>query len=357
MIYRKPLIIIIMTIVVLSGISQAKQVIAVFDFDAVNIDVPTADAATQIFRAELGAVGNYTVLNKGDIEQRLRDVGIYDFSAGDINSASAKGKAVDADKAVIGSITRLGNKIIVDVQRIDVYKKAVDFSDRFSTDSVDDLDVVMRRLAKAVATGNKVERETNKFALTDEETEESRHRKSYITSGASFGFGFPIGDSSYSNADILKFLAWNMRYEAGNYVVDNSLGICWGSAKYTNQTTGETDHKGIFIIPWDIGLRYVFSPQSDISPYLGGGLGLHFIFSAKVDDRVVARGDQAMALHFSGGLYAFQSYDFRLSIDAKYTIVFSDAFYGSKSNSQQIGIYIGVARKWESGQKRILFIF
>ena len=335
----------------------AKPEIAVFDFDAISIDRATATAATQIFRAELGAIADYIVLNKGDIEERLQDVDIYDFTAYDINSASAKGKAVKADKSAIGSLTQLGSKIIVDVQLIDVNKQSVEFADRFSTDSIEDLDVVMRRLAKAVSKGKKIETEVNKFDLTDEETGESRHRRSYITSGVSFGFGFPIGDSSYANADNLKLLNWNMRYEASKFVVDNSLGFNWGTAEYVDTLTDEMHKKGILIIPWDIGLRYVLNPQADISPYFGAGLGFHFIFAAKVNDQPVVDSDQAMAIHFSGGLYAFQSYDFRFIVDARYTIVFSDAFYGSQNTSQQISISVGIARKWVSGQKRILFIF
>jgi hypothetical protein len=212
-------------------------------------------------------------------------------------------------------------------------------------------------LAKAVSTGKKIQTETNKFDLTDEETGETRHRKSYITSGVAFGFGFPIGDSSYANADNLKLLNWNMRYEAGRFVVDNSLGFNWGTAKYQANSQDEVHKKGILIIPWDLGLRYVIYPQAEISPYLGAGMGFHFIFSAKVNDQPVVKSDQAMAVHFGGGLYAFQSYDFRFTVDVKYTIVFTDAFYGTENTSQQISIAVGIARKWTSGQKRILFIF
>jgi hypothetical protein len=354
--YRILITLAILITIITAPTLRAKPEIAVFDFDAISIDRATATAATQIFRAELGAIGDYIVLNKGDIEERLQDIDIYDFTAYDINTASAKGKAVKADKAVIGSLTQLGSKIIVDVQLIYVYQNSVEFADRFSTDSIEDLDVVMRRLAKAVSKGKKIESEINKFDLTDEETGESRHRRSYITSGVSFGFGFPIGDSSYANADNLKLLNWNMRYEANKFVVDNSLGFNWGTSRYVDQY--EVEHKkGILIIPWDIGLRYVLDPQADISPYFGAGLGFHFIFATKVDDEPIVDSDQAMAIHFSGGLYAFQSYDFRFTVDAKYTVVFSDAFYGSQNTSQQISISVGIARKWVSGQKRILFIF
>lgn len=342
------------------SLASAKAKVAVFDFNPVGVDNQTALSASQIFRAELGAIGKYDVLTKGDIEERLQNASIYDFTAYDINSAISKGKVIDADKSVIGSLTRLGSKIIVDVQLINVGSGEIELSDRFSTDSIEDLDVVIRRLASAISSGKKVETETNKFDLTDEETGEPRRRKSFITSGVGFGFGFPVGDSSYSDVDNLKLLSWNIRYEAGKYVVENSLGISWGSTEVTVDTLTDTKaSKGVFIIPWDIGLRYILAPQSDISPYVGAGLGFHFVFGAKTEDYEfpVAESDQAMAMHFSAGIYAFQSYDFRLSVDAKYTIVFTDAFYGSKNNSQQIGISIGISRKWKSDQKKIFFVY
>jgi TolB-like protein len=350
--------IILLAFIGLINSAPAKTSVAVFEFDPVGIDQPTAAAATQIFRSELESIGKYSVFTKGDIETRLRDAGIDDFSANDVSGAVTKSKTIGADKAVIGSLTQLGNKIMVEVQLIDIDSKKVEFADRFSSDTIDDLDVVLQRLARAVASKNKVESDVNRFALTEAETGDSRHRRSYMTSGMSFGFGFPLGDSSYSGVDNLKALAWNMRYEANRFVVDNSVGVNWGTAKVViNAQTDETENKGVFIIPWDIGLRYLLIPESDISPYIGAGLGFHFIFAAKVNSTTVVDGDQAMALHFATGLYAFQSYDFRLSVDAKYTIVFSDAFYGSDKTSQQIGISIGISRKWVSGQKRILFIF
>ena len=346
----------IMIVIATIGV-QAKPTAVVFNFDSVGADSQTVEAASQIFRAELAATEKYNVLTRGDLESRLSQADIYNFNCYDIGCAVSRGKTIGADKAVIGSLTRLGDKIIAQVQLIDVKGKKVEFDDRFSADTIDDLDVVLRRLAEAMVSGNKVETNVNKFALTEQETESSRQRKSFITSGFSFGFGFPLGDS-YSNVDNLKQLAWNMRYEAGRYVVDNSVGINWGSAEVTvGPDSSDTEHKGVFIIPWDIGLRYILAPKSEISPYIGAGIGFHFIFAAKINDTPVVDGDQAMALHLAAGLYAFQSYDFRFTVDAKYTIVFSDAFYGSDSNSQQIGISVGISRKWESGKKRIFFIF
>ncbi len=147
------LIILLMALVLNFSQAAAKENVAVFDFNPVGVDNQTALSSSQIFRAELGAIGKYNVLTKGDIDERLQAASIYDFTANDINSAISKGKIIDADKSVIGSLTRLGNKIIVDVQLISVSSGEIELSDRFSTDSIEDLDVVLRRLAGAVSSG------------------------------------------------------------------------------------------------------------------------------------------------------------------------------------------------------------
>ena len=341
-------------IVLLATPVVSKESAVVFDFEEIGIDHQTALAAAQVFRNELEATGKFSVITKGDMEARLADAGIYDFTCYDVASAAHNGNIARTDKAVIGSLTKLGGTIIAEAQLVDVSSARVEFSDRFSTESIDDLDVVLKRLAKALASKDKIESEANRFDLTEEETDLPRRKKSYMTSGVSFGFGFPLGDSSYSNVDNLKNLAWAMRYEAGRFVVGNSLGINWGTARVKLDSLSEDfERKGVIIIPWDIGLWYLLNPGSDLSPYLGAGLGFHFIFAAKIGDENVVDSDQALAAHLATGLYAFQSYDFRLVVDVKYTIVFSDAFYGSSNTSQQIGVSIGLARKWKPGQKRI----
>jgi len=342
----------------ITGTAYTKQSVVIFDFEDIGVGSQTVRAATQVFRNEINATGKFAVITKAEVEARLNKAEIYDFTCYDITGASQKGNVIGSDWAIIGSLTKLGRKIIAEAQLVNVAESQVDFSDRFSSESIDDLDIVLRRLAKAIANRDKIESEADRFLLTEEETDQPRRKKSFMTSGVSFGFGFPLSDSSYSNVDNLKNLSWCMRYEAGRFVVDNSLGFSWGSAKVILESSpDETQRKGFFVIPWDIGLRYLLSPESDLSPYVGAGLGFHFIFSAKIGDETIVGGDQAMAAHLASGLYAFQSYDFRFIFDVKYTIVFSDAFYGSDKTSQQISLSIGIARKWESGQKRFLYIF
>jgi len=349
---KNPLILLILVFSLgLSGLVAAQERVVVFEFGAIGVDEQPITAATQIFRNELDATGKFSVIPKKEMEAKLADQGITDFSCHEITCAANYGFAVGVEKAMIGSLTKLGQKVTAEVRLVDVIRKEVVFSDHFSATSLDDLDSALRKLAEAVAARKKIESEVTRYAITEEETREPRRKKAYITSGASFGFGFPLGDS-YSEVNNLKTVAWMMRYEAGNFVIDNSIGVTWGSSDPDTIWGIQYDKKKVSIIPWDIGMRYVFNRESDFTPFVGGGLGLHFVGSQDLGGRDYTKSDQALALHLTGGLYAFQTYDFRLTVEGKYTIVFTDAFHDSGNSSQQIGIAIGISRKFEKGEKR-----
>jgi TolB-like protein len=343
---------ILLFILISTGLVVAQQSVAVFDFKAIGVDEQTTSAAMQIFRNELDATGKFSVIPIEKMEASLSAKGITDFICYDVGCGVDYGRSLGTDNVIIGTLTKLGEKIITEVRLLSVSQGKEVFNDRFSAASLEDLDTVLRRLARAVADRKKIETEVGRFAVTEEEAQEPRRKKSFITSGGSFGFGWPIGDS-YSQVSSIKTLWWNTRYETGNWVIDNSFGIQWGSGNEVEvevspgftQTVSQTR---IAAFPWDIGMRYIFNRESDFAPFIGGGVGIHFIAGVTYEYQSVegeTDGDTAPALHVAGGIYGFQSSNFRLTLEGKYTIVFSDAFPNSGSSSQMIGISIGITRE------------
>lgn len=331
-------------LLMLPVLAVAAERTAVFEFGSIGVDEESILAATQIFRNELAATGKFTVIAKDEMEAALASHRVTDPTCSDLVCAVRYGTLLDADRAVIGSLTRLGQKITAEVALVDVPGESIIFSDHFPASSLDDLDNALRKLAGAVASGREIESDVTRFAISDAETDEPRRKKAHVTSGAAFGFGFPIGDS-YAKADNLKILVWSLRYEAGRLVVDNSFGVTWGSTGKEDYNGVKIDNKRVTVLPWDIGVRYLLKRESDFAPFVGGGLGLHFISSVDAGGETVVDGGTAPAFHLAGGVSAFQSYDFRLVVEAKYTVVFSDAFIGSGDSSQAVGISIGISHK------------
>lgn len=340
---------ILLFILVLTGLSVAQESVAVFDFKAVGMDEQTNKAAMQIFKNELNTTGKFSVIPTEEMEAGLSTKGITALDCYDLGCAVDDGRALGTENVIIGTFSRLGEKIITEVKLVSVSQGKVVFSDRFSTVSVEDLDAVLHRLATAVAERKKIDTDVGRFGITDEEAKQPRRKKSFITSGASFSFGFPFSDS-YAGVNSIKTIWWNTRYETGNFVIDNSVGVSWGSgdeAKVevfgTLQTIAETK---IAVIPWDIGIRYLFNREAEFAPYIGGGFGIHFIASQNYTDiNYEAGSDEAPALHAAVGLYGFQSSNFRLTVEGKFSIVFTDAFPNSGNTSKQFGISIGVTRE------------
>lgn len=349
--YRR-LFLSVLFLVILPGVAIAQVRTAVFEFESIGFDAQTIKAATHIFRNELNATGKFSVIDRTDIEAALAEKGITDFSCYAVSCATEYGYFAGAEKSIVGSLTMLGNRLTAEIRVVNVIEKKIIFTDSFSASSTYDLDVILRKLARAAASGKKIVSEVNRFAITEEETMDPRRKKSYITSGASLGFGLPLGDS-YSGVDRIVAVAWMMRYEADHWLIENSLGVSWGRGgdRDTTYMGMMTDERKFTVIPWDIGLRYVFNRQADFTPFIGGGLGLHFIGSQRYGIVSIGR-DEAFAFHLAGGVYGFQSYDFRLTIQAKYTVVFSDAFVDSGSSSHQLGLSISVSRKLVKGEKR-----
>lgn len=351
----------VLFVLLLAGTVVAKEKVAVFEFEGIGIDRSTIEAGTRIFGNELNATGKFMVIPQGDVETILSQRGISNSECFQVSCAAEYGFIAGAEKSVIGSMTRLGEKITVEARLIDIAKREIIFTDRFSTTSIEDLDIALRKVAEALASQKQITSEVTRYAITDDETQDARRKKSYIISGASFGFGFPTGDS-YADVNRLQTLAWTMRIEAGKFLVDNTIGISWGSGgdKTFEDVEGTTiylkEERKVGIIPWDIGLRYLFDYKSDFSPYIGGGLGLHLVMASELEqesgtDYEYVKGDAAMAMHIAAGITAFQTYDFRLSIDGKYTYLMTDAFVGA-GDSQQFSISISILRKFEKGEKR-----
>ena len=100
-------------IVLLATPVVSKESAVVFDFEEIGIDHQTALAAAQVFRNELEATGKFSVITKGDMEARLADAGIYDFTCYDVAGAAHNGNITGTDKAVIGPTVSQPNQLMI----------------------------------------------------------------------------------------------------------------------------------------------------------------------------------------------------------------------------------------------------
>jgi len=316
--------------------------LAVFDLEPIGIDPATVQATGQLLRNDLAGTGRFSVVDQGEMQRILGG----DMRCYDSRCAAENGRRLGAGKALVGSLSRLGEKIIVELRLVDTATGGVEYSDRMASAAVEDLDTVIQRMAKSVASGKPVEGTAEVGLIVQEEAKEPLRRQNFFTVGGKIGYLFPTGDS-WGQADRLLCLDWVTRYETNDFFVESLVG-------YRSQVNKDN---GAFDVPIEFSIFYVPS-RSDFSPYFGGGLGIHWIAAPKwrenedhIDDEDGRWHNNGLALNFGGGLMGFRTYDFRIVVDLRYSIVMADL--GDQDTHQGIMLTFGITspRGGESGTR------
>jgi hypothetical protein len=325
----------LLAITVSRAMAQGTARVVVFDPQPIGVDESTVMATAQLLRNDLAGTGKFMVVEEGEMRRVLGQM----LECFDSQCAAQNGKQLGADKAVIGSLSRLGEKIIVELRIVNVATAQVEYSDRMASTTVEDLDTVIQRMANAVASGKPVEKTAEVGLIVQEEAKEPLRRKNFFTVGGKIGYLFPTGNS-WGEADRLLCLDWVSRYETPTFFVESLVGYRLGYRYQVNEENGAFD------VPIEFSVFYLPS-KSDFSPYFGGGLGIHWIAAKRWDENGNHANDEderwtnnGLALNLGGGLMGVRTYDFRIVVDLRYSIVFTEL--GDQSQHQGIALTFGI---------------
>jgi len=159
----KTLLATLIVLLIAPGFVSAADDVLLFQFKGIGVDYDLVEAVTSIFHGALAEEGVYQPVFAAEI---LGDVDCHDVSC-----AVELAREAGIGKAVTGNVTRLGNKIIVRVQLIDADKEKIEYSDDGVSQTEEDLDVVLSRLAKSLSTGRKMEDTAEVGLITEKETQ------------------------------------------------------------------------------------------------------------------------------------------------------------------------------------------
>jgi hypothetical protein len=228
-----------------------------------------------------------------------------------------------AGMVVFGTLSKLGEKIIVRARALRMSDPSPFYSDQLPAATEEDLDAVMRRIAEGIAAGRPNSDLATIDSVTKEETVRPRRKEGRGGLGFRAGILWPDGDS-YGGADHLTDLHLAWRVEGHRYVVETTtlLGLRWGD--------GCAD--------WT--LLDVFGARlfglGDVATYAGGGLGLHalhveqhpsnYVYPADSDHYDSGEGGDATALSadVGVGVVLFHTYSLQIVADARYHYVFEN---------------------------------
>jgi len=295
----------------------SQPILLVLDIQPIGVEKITAEVAVQLLRYELAKTGAFRVVEKGEIERKLGPA----FGCYLPQCASEAGKQIGASRALIGMLSRLGEKFFFEVQMVDVENARAVYSARMTSATIEDMETVTKRLAMAVAQGKSPEETITIETVTAKEAEEVKKREAFHTGGFTIGFVLPTGDS-YGGVDRLTRLDVVYLYDVKRLVVESRVGWAWSS---------EESGRDAFDFHIDFAGYYAPLP-GDYTPYVGGGGGLYTVNVSRevpstdyydgIDTRSAS--DSLFGMHIGGGFMFFRTYDIRLILDVRYDYIFGE---------------------------------
>lgn len=290
----------------------------ILPFRTVGVSDTTATVARDLLAGELESRG-VSALGRGEALKLPSGPQGCD----EVDCATALARERRASQVVFGSLSRLGEKIIVRARALRVGDAAPYYSDQLSALTEEDLDAVMRRVAEGIATGRANSERATIESVTQTETEKPRRREGRSGIGLRAGAIFPDGDS-YSG-ERLTSLRLVYKFEGRGFLIESTalLGIAWGG--------GATEW-----MPLDVFAARTFG-KGDVSGYFGGGLGIR---SVRVERNTICQyegcdpgwecdysceeseGATTLSADVGGGLIAFRTYSYQIVVDLRYHYVF-----------------------------------
>ncbi len=277
--------------------AHAQELIAVLPFTSIGVDEVSVETAYSLLRQEIARLGQYEPVPGSQVSRMLGPE-----PCTDVLCAAEIGRRVNADMAVFGSMNRLGEKVIVQYTVVDVASEKAVLADHITALSVEDLETVMKRVAMSITSRKPITETVEVGRVTQTESLRPRRRLTTYSSGVKFGYLYPV--KGYDDHRVFVFDIQTL-YETENFMVSGLFGI----------------REGVVL---NIG-AYLLTTKTDFCPYLGGGLGFHWVshglISATEDEDKRGDGFEAM---LSGGIMALRTYNIRLLLNMDYTITFND---------------------------------
>jgi hypothetical protein len=262
--------------------------------------------------------------------------------------AVAKAKSEKAEQVVFGSVRFLGRKCfftstIMGPNGEDPYSQTINLL------GVADFENGTKRMAEAMILRTTIEKVANIENITDkEEVVQPTRRRSFYSMGGSIGYMYPLGGSYHrwqQQSDIYG-LCYNDDSSAQCVDQDQSyrqmVVLGWNNwFEFRPELAMEMNF--IYALPMavgvDVDIDYLFG-KSDFTPFLGGGLGLHYVVADEGSHEDANKMNSGPTLNFQGGLICFRTYDINLVIKGGYHIVLNS----DKDNG--FGLELGVRTKF-----------
>jgi len=304
---RNLIILLIVLIITFGTINLETKTIGVLPFYSLGVDSISIQTSESILKNELQKQGALKVTPLSEIKNFIGNE-----PCTEVKCAIEIGKQTNSDMILMISLSKLGDKIIVQYNLVDVVLESSVIVDNTTSKTIEDLEVVMKRIAKSVVDEKPLEQTVEVGSVMEKENDIPRRRKASRFIGISFGYLYPL--NGFGGVDQRSFSA-DIRsgYELGNVAVGLNTAARYGFA--TN-----------------IYASYLFT-KTDFCPYVGGAFGFHWV----IHNSSNKRGD-GFEFIANAGIRAFRTYDFQIIVNFDYAITANDF------NDQALIFTIGILK-------------
>ena len=275
----------------------------------VGVSYATTETVASLLVSDLTNYG-HTVLNPDAMDAAVGDV----LECYENECAAEAGAQAAVERVIYGSVSTLGEKYIVQVSVVNVMTKEILWAGSLAAKTAEDLDTVVKRLAKSISEGKKAEETVEVGLVIEEEEKEPLRRRVYHTTGFKAGMILPMG--GYADAGLMYQVGAQYWYEMPNFAIEAAVYYA-----HTSSLGFDLEGTASEAVAPEISVLYMLS-KGDISPYIGGGFGLGLIWLTPEEEWDLGAGI-GPAFNAGGGLVLFRTYDIRITIDARYRVNFA----------------------------------
>jgi len=287
----------------LSAQPAGNDKLAVLPFSYSGVEENYVKTAESILRIEIDKLSKFSTVPEKEILVAAEDENCFGAEC-----AEKIGLEVNAGQAAGCRLSALGDKIIVQFFLVDIGQKKIILKDQITALTVEDLDVVMKRIAKSIVKHHPVSKNVEVGTIAASEAKKEHRRSSTKNIGVAFGYLYP--QNGYDNSD--RNFAFDLRI--GNELQDFSIGMLMGIRKgFVMNVYGD----------------YLLS-RKDICPFVGGAFGFHWITHNSYPNGYDEYGNprekkgDGFELTARTGVRLFRTYNFQVIINLGYTYTFND---------------------------------
>lgn len=100
--------------------ASEKMTLAVYDFDASQVQESLAGAVTDFIQTGLSETGRFNIIDRSNVQKILKEMQFQKTGATTTESAVKIGKMLNVSNIVIGRVTQIGSKFVISIQLVNV---------------------------------------------------------------------------------------------------------------------------------------------------------------------------------------------------------------------------------------------